>query len=474
MPEQPEVVILGADGTEHVFPPGFNPKRAAAIVRGQGSPQAAQQQMQTDPAFLQGMQDPFTGFFKGAADTAFNLGKIVRDYTPIGRISDAILPNAFSAENRPQPTNEAQRLGYGLERLAEFAAVPSGAGTVATDALAQGAGSALITKAQGGSGGDVATSAVLGAAGPAVGAAMPLAKRAGAALKESAKTNVSQALAPTGKRMKRMAEQVAPGILERGVYAPTKQGIVNKAEGELSTLSEAYDAANAALPQGARLATDDARLPIRAAMRELLTEGSSGNAVPVNPQKYAALKELDDTLGDLGDNVSRETLQVFKEEWQDRVAKAGGYAEKVGDALTTAELWAKRKGAEAIQRVLAEDSPDIAKLNAEWSFWSKVRDVSQESVNRQRPQKGALRRVAGMAGAVAGFGKGGPAGAAVGATVMSQVTRAMDSPGWKLASAHAKNKLADALMSDNPERVTSALGRVMASIPSQYRVATAQ
>jgi hypothetical protein len=30
----PEVVILGADGTEHVFPPGFDPVKAAAIVRG--------------------------------------------------------------------------------------------------------------------------------------------------------------------------------------------------------------------------------------------------------------------------------------------------------------------------------------------------------------------------------------------------------------------------------------------------------
>lgn len=35
-----EVVILGDDGTEHVFPPGFDPKRAAAIVRGQTSSSA--------------------------------------------------------------------------------------------------------------------------------------------------------------------------------------------------------------------------------------------------------------------------------------------------------------------------------------------------------------------------------------------------------------------------------------------------
>lgn len=37
--QQPEVVIVAADGTEHVFPPGFDPKRAAEIVRKQNAPQ---------------------------------------------------------------------------------------------------------------------------------------------------------------------------------------------------------------------------------------------------------------------------------------------------------------------------------------------------------------------------------------------------------------------------------------------------
>jgi hypothetical protein len=37
MHAKPEVVIVDDDGTEHVFPPGFDPKRGAAIVRGQVS-----------------------------------------------------------------------------------------------------------------------------------------------------------------------------------------------------------------------------------------------------------------------------------------------------------------------------------------------------------------------------------------------------------------------------------------------------
>ena len=32
------LVIIGADGAEHIFPPGFDPKRAAAIVRRDTTP----------------------------------------------------------------------------------------------------------------------------------------------------------------------------------------------------------------------------------------------------------------------------------------------------------------------------------------------------------------------------------------------------------------------------------------------------
>lgn len=43
MTDGPEVVIVGDDGTEHVFPAGFDPMKAAAIVRGdQTAPRASE------------------------------------------------------------------------------------------------------------------------------------------------------------------------------------------------------------------------------------------------------------------------------------------------------------------------------------------------------------------------------------------------------------------------------------------------
>lgn len=48
MPD-PKVVILGEDGTRHVFPAGFDPARAAAIVRGQPTQEAVSQTEPTVP-----------------------------------------------------------------------------------------------------------------------------------------------------------------------------------------------------------------------------------------------------------------------------------------------------------------------------------------------------------------------------------------------------------------------------------------
>lgn len=57
MAQDAEIVILGEDGTEHVFPPGFDPKRAAAIVRGQ-SPTAGLSQLNAELTRMRGASAP--------------------------------------------------------------------------------------------------------------------------------------------------------------------------------------------------------------------------------------------------------------------------------------------------------------------------------------------------------------------------------------------------------------------------------
>lgn len=76
MADQNEVVILGNDGTEHVFPAGFDPQKAAAIVRGQSAAPAQHQPSLVDRAvdalpMLGGMAGGLTG---GAGGTVLGFG----------------------------------------------------------------------------------------------------------------------------------------------------------------------------------------------------------------------------------------------------------------------------------------------------------------------------------------------------------------------------------------------------------------
>ncbi len=78
MPDQ-EVVIVGADGTEHVFPAGFDPKKAAAIVSKAG-PAAAPGEKEPDTwmggavkGLREGVAGGAKGFVQGMAESPVNL-----------------------------------------------------------------------------------------------------------------------------------------------------------------------------------------------------------------------------------------------------------------------------------------------------------------------------------------------------------------------------------------------------------------
>lgn len=87
MAQGPEVVIVGDDGTEHVFPPGFDPKRAAAIVRTGGAPKP------TDGSSLAKL----TGLLKGDAQIKGPMSPIDRllSYLPtLGGATGGIIGGA--------------------------------------------------------------------------------------------------------------------------------------------------------------------------------------------------------------------------------------------------------------------------------------------------------------------------------------------------------------------------------------------
>lgn len=290
MPAQPEVVIIGKDGvTEHVFPAGFDPKRAAAIVRqqegGAGGVRASLQRLSEMDASIKrkAAQVPYdlgVGALKGAAGTAVGLGSLFTQYVPgVSAAVDALYqlagypvdskrmtadPATVRSSLGLDPSNRVQSVGRGVEQVGEFfipgaqaektaasiaariapnapkalRAVAELAPHIATQAGASGA----VTAVQGG---DARVGAVSGAVGPVLSAG---AARAAQAIGDSAIPLVRAAIKPTVTAMKQQsgasvtgistqANALAKFIVDKRLTTPDKaEAIIVDAERELQRL----------------------------------------------------------------------------------------------------------------------------------------------------------------------------------------------------------------------------------------------
>jgi len=112
------------------------------------------------------------------------------------------------------------------------------------------------------------------------------------------------------------------------------------------------------------------------------------------------------------------------------------------------ELDATREAANAIRRELAKASPDVARINKEFSFWKNVDRVVGQTIQRTASQAKGLGQqiaesVATPAGAAA-VASGNP-GPAVAIAVPVLLRKVLQSPQWKTFSAVQKDRLAEAL-----------------------------
>lgn len=313
------------------------------------------------------------------------------------------------------------------------------------------------------------------AGGMIAGAAVPFAvgklgKIAGPSLKASAETSYARALAPTKETTKFITkEQIVPELLKRRVKGSLLGGLESlkkksslQAETAIDAINEAWDK----IPDSQIVKT----APITSKMDDLIskfTALSKDNAiVDISPEKVSGLQRIRDTIVDLGDEVSPATLKKVRQVWDSEVAYAGGYAGK--DLINNSKLFAREQGANAIRNALAENFPDIAKLNKEYTFWKRVENVTSATLKRKAGQSVPLgEQLATAAGGAAGLTKGIPE-AALGAATFRLLTKAVRSPGWKMASADYKNRIAEALIDGRTIKAVALLHTVY-GLPSRYR-----
>lgn len=502
-----EVVIVGKDGKEHVFPAGFDPKRAAGIVAQSTKPKEPREPglatigehmaAKTTGEKIGGMTgtavDLSIGALKGVGNTVFGLGKIVHDYTPVGRISDAIYPNAFEHPERNltdvvldrqrtnpiidalQPSNTTQRVGYTGEQIGEFFVPMSKVAKLGT--AGQMARSGLQTLAQSGSPTDAAVSAGLTAVLPGASAAAKGVK----ALRGSAEKSAAQALGATKEWAKSEASKLAPEMIERGVKG-TREAMLEAAKAQTQTINTAIgEVIKDAAARGTIVEGKVARESIKAAQQALMIPSANGKAIPIEGAQAALgkLQRLDKFVERLGDAIPIEDAQRVKVAWDKIVSKAGLYGPKAtASATDNAEAWAIREAAGSFRKLLAEASPDLAALNKEFAFWGGLKNVLKETQKRTQSQgSGLVSGITGATGAAAGFASGDGLGdslekAVVGGAVGSQVVKLIQSPWFRTnVSAQAKNFLADALASGHTGKILDAVKKITVAMPAQVRTA---
>lgn len=452
----------------------------AAVIRRLSPPKPAPAPVPASSA-TDVAKDVAIGAAKGIGNTVFGLGKMVRDYTPIGYVSDAILPGAF--DQRPPeitPSNTAQRVGFVGEQVGEFF-LPTGAiGKVgaagkAAKSAAEVAKAAALTKAQTGDTGSAIASGAITAAIPGIGAARKFAGR----LREGAEKTTAQALGATKEIHKATAAKIAPQMLERGVGGSRRQ-MLEQAEAALAKTGPQIAAAEqAAVAAGKTIPAAVVRGELQFAREGLMVPNASGVmvAVPGSERVIQRLQRMEDFVAALGDDIPFDKANAVKRAWDKIVAKGGLYGPKAtATAADNADAWATREGASAFRRLLNDASPDLAKLNQEYAFWKGLKNVVSATVDRTQAQSGGLvSSIGGVTGAASGFASGDSMTdslqkAALGGIAGRQLIKLLQSPTWRTkVSAPLKYKLANALASGKADELQKTARHILESLPAQMR-----
>src|SRR5881394_3275155 len=417
------------------------------------------------------------GAVKGVGQSVIGAGRLVQMIPGVTRAVDALYGSPGiseeamrQAEELVRPQGVAQHVGKGAEQIAELivpgsklaqageAAATRFAPTLAPlvgetvakyapRAAVEAAGQAGMAKIQGG---DPRLAAAFGAATPALGAVVEALPQT---LKEQASKQVVQALGPTKERFKAIAEKLAPNILQRGLRG-SREALQDQAA---TTLSQVGDQLDTLLTQrGQQVISPQPVIQALETSKEAFrTTTAAGKIVEFEPRAIKQLNGLQQVLTDLGPTPTVEQLVAVR------------------------RAWAKREATSAIRELLAQQVPDLAAVNKEYAFWKGLNDVLTQTLKRTQPQGPSLTRQvletgsAAMGGAIGSTA--GPVGAAGGVAlgkVMAMAQSTMRSPAWKLASAQAKDRLADAIVSNNAGKIAMALARISAVEGSKLTTAT--
>lgn len=294
--------------------------------------------------------------------------------------------------------------------------------------------------------------------GGAVAAAFP--KVAAPVLKAGAANRMEKVLFPTTRENKYLTQKVSAELAERGPVAATKGGFEKKVllakEKAGAELEKAWANLGPAGQFGQfrniKLKTQPIVDAIDKAKDEFIAAGV--NILPAATEKLDELKVL---IQQFGPSVSPHALRKTRQVWDLIVDKSGGYGYK--DLASTSQAFALKEAANAIRAQIGKTFPDIKRLNADFTFWSRVDDILQDRILRETGRGFSLTDVVSGATGLGAFGIEGLA--------IPAIVRAVQSTGSRTLQSKMMTKLAHAVEKGQWDEVARMAGQATGATAGQ-------
>lgn len=396
--------------------------------------------------------------------TAYGIDKATGGNSPVEDFSFNL---PFWGEISPTKTKE-EAVGRGIQTVAlGLGPVSGGAAFMGGQAMTEnkGIGGVALDTAIGGitgKAGEVATKAV-GTVLSKTGKAMQSVGAGIDALIKSAEKNYETVLGPTTKANKRITQQITRELAEREITANTRQELFEKAGEQIEKYGEQIQEFYKALPENTKVNTSGVLKAIDEYKKKLFVKGEGKYIVPeVNKALFKKYQDLQIEIMSMAKNGNApiEGIRALRQALDKSIAKTTSTFGITGEESIITEA---RKGVSNILRnELSKQFPDVAVINKEFTFWSRVQQVLGDTIERKTGQGTPLgEKVMTAAGAAGGFNSGG-VGHAIGyALTMKWLSEAVRSTAWQTTSASLKMKIAKALSEGNNEMFESAVKDIM-------------
>ncbi len=287
-------------------------------------------------------------------------------------------------------------------------------------------------------------------------------------LERQAEEQVAQkVLGPGNPAYKGKAAAIAPDVLARKLTGdrPALQEAAEQGMADAATKLD--DAIQSAGGVKAPIAVSEVVNNLRGRIADL--KDSKGQPLSSEAAKrIGAIQDRITQLQGLGGRqgiATFEDLRKIRDESYRLADEARGY-QKMGNPSMSNEGWAARETGSAIREAFAKRSPASAAANADYSFWKSLSDVLDPVLGRPKATGLPVGVTGGarIGGAVVGQMVGPKMAFAMGA-VVPWIRERLASPGWQLADAQSKMKLAKAIRDGDIGRAKSLMLQIERAAP---------